>query len=91
MTRTAPPAVPEAPRAAPLAVPTVGGRAGGSARRPAQRARAGASAAAVIVPNPALRMDAEPGLVVFEFRDARGEVAASFPTSRELGAYRQAT
>jgi hypothetical protein len=42
------------------------------------------------VPNPALRMDPELGLVVLEFRDARGEVSASIPTSRELDAYRQA-
>jgi hypothetical protein len=35
-------------------------------------------------------MDAELGLVVLKFRAARGEVTASFPTSRELDAYRQA-
>jgi hypothetical protein len=47
-------------------------------------------AAAAVVPDPALRMDAELGLVVLKFRAARGEVTASFPTSRELDAYRQA-
>jgi hypothetical protein len=50
----------------------------------------GAKSAAALAPNPALRMDPELGLVVLEFRDSRGEVAESVPTSRELEAYRRA-
>lgn len=46
--------------------------------------------AASTAPNPALRMDAELGLVVLEFRNSRGEAVATIPTSRELDAYRRA-
>lgn len=89
MTRIAPPGLPEAPRAPPLraAAPLGGGR---TAMAGVGATEAGGNAAATAVPNPALRMDAELGLVVLEFRDARGELAASIPTKRELDAYRRA-
>ena len=90
MTRIAPPGLPEAPRAAPLGATPLGGGGRTAAAAGAGVAEAGGNAAATAVPNPALRMDAELGLVVLEFRDARGELAASIPTRRELDAYRQA-
>ena len=40
------------------------------------------------LPNPSLRLDPALGLVVIEFRNERGGVAASFPTERQLAAYR---
>ena len=39
-------------------------------------------------PNPRLRLDRDLGMVVIEFRDAAGRLAASLPTSREIEAYR---
>ncbi len=89
MSRIAPPSTPEALRAAPLAAPPAVATGGPPNTALAGVAEAGAAAAA-IAPNPALRMDPELGLVVLEFRDVRGEVAASIPTSRELDAYRRA-
>ena len=88
MTRIAPPGLPEAPRAAPLGAASLGGRRTAIAGVGAPEGDG--IAAATAVPNPALRMDAELGLVVLEFRDARGELAASIPTRRELDAYRRA-
>ena len=40
------------------------------------------------MPNPTLRLDPTLGLVVIEFRDERGAVKNSFPTERQLAAYR---
>ncbi|MBD0270730.1 MAG: hypothetical protein ICV73_02265 [Acetobacteraceae bacterium] len=88
MTRIAPTGLPEAPRAAPLGAALLGsGRTAAVGTGVTER---GGVAAATAVPNPALRMDAELGLVVLQFRDAQGELAASIPTRRELDAYRQA-
>lgn len=39
-------------------------------------------------PNPRLRLDRDLGMVVIEFRDAAGRLAASLPTSREIEAYK---
>jgi len=39
-------------------------------------------------PNPRLRLDRDLGMVVIEFRDAAGRLAASLPTNREIEAYR---
>jgi hypothetical protein len=44
---------------------------------------------AAALPNPTLRLDASLGLVVLEFRDARGE-SRTIPSQRELDAYREA-
>lgn len=41
-------------------------------------------------PNPRLRVDADLGVLVIEFRDTAGEVSVSLPTPRELAAYRAA-
>lgn len=40
-------------------------------------------------PNPRLRLDGELGVVVIEFRSRTGEVSNSFPTPREMDAYRR--
>lgn len=45
------------------------------------------AAAAPVLPNPQLRLDAALGLVVIEFRDRGGE-SRTIPTERELDAYR---
>jgi hypothetical protein len=42
------------------------------------------------LPNPSLRLEPSLGVVVFEVRDAAGEVVRSVPTERELKAYRTA-
>jgi len=47
-------------------------------------------AAAPIAPNPSLRIEPTLGVVVFEVRDASGQVTRSVPTERELRAYRTA-
>lgn len=60
------------------------------APRPTGGEAPAADSAGTAPPNPALRMDPELGLVIMEFRDRRGEVAATIPTSRELDAYRRA-
>jgi hypothetical protein len=39
-------------------------------------------------PNPSLAIDPSLGIVVMEFRDHDGAVAATLPTRRELDAYR---
>lgn len=62
---------------------------GGARPSPATDPSAEATAGSV-GPNPALRMDPELGLVVLEFRNRQGDVATTFPTSRELDAYRRA-
>ena len=49
---------------------------------------AGPIAAGQAMPNPTLRLDPTLGLVVIEFRDERGAVENSFPTERQLAAYR---
>ncbi len=41
-------------------------------------------------PNPSLRLDPALGIVVMEFRDSTGWIAATLPTERELAAYRAA-
>lgn len=41
-------------------------------------------------PNPNMRIDPSLGIVVMEFRDRSGAVAATLPTERELDAYRSA-
>lgn len=41
-------------------------------------------------PSPSLRIDPALGIVVMEFRDGSGQVAATLPTERELAAYRNA-
>jgi hypothetical protein len=41
-------------------------------------------------PNPSLTIDPSLGIVVMEFRDHAGTVAATLPTRRELDAYRAA-
>jgi hypothetical protein len=41
-------------------------------------------------PNPSLRLDPALGIVVMEFRDSTGGIAATLPTERELAAYRAA-
>ncbi|WP_176849423.1 hypothetical protein [Belnapia rosea] len=41
-------------------------------------------------PNPSMRIDPSLGIVVMEFRDRSGSVAATLPTERELAAYRSA-
>jgi hypothetical protein len=79
----------EAPHALSAAAAPAG--APRSAADEAAGAGEGATAAAgTVQPNPALQMDPELGLVILEFRDRRGEVAATIPTSRELDAYRRA-
>ena len=40
------------------------------------------------LPNPSLRLDPALGLVVIEFRDDRGAVAQTYPSERQLAAYR---
>lgn len=69
---------------------------------PASKAPAPAAAAAAAVlaapaappvpsplfPNPALRIDPALGIVVMEVKDASGKVEDSFPTARQLNAYR---
>ncbi|WP_043362823.1 hypothetical protein [Belnapia sp. F-4-1] len=41
-------------------------------------------------PNPSMRIDPSLGIVVMEFRDRSGAIAATLPTQRELDAYRSA-
>ena len=41
-------------------------------------------------PNPSLQIDPVLGIVVMEFRDRAGSVAATLPTERQLEAYRDA-
>lgn len=41
-------------------------------------------------PNPRLRVDSDLGVLVIEFRDTTGKISASFPSHRELEAYRAA-
>jgi hypothetical protein len=83
MSQITPPRAPEVPQATPVAAAPVGGRF------PSATAAAD-TIAATSAPNPALRLDPELGLVVLEFRNLRGEEAATIPTSRELEAYRRA-
>lgn len=61
-------------------------------RPPPRRPEAPPEAAALppIMPNPSLRFEPTLGMVVFEVRDAAGEVTRSVPTERELSAYRKA-
>ncbi|MBL6454012.1 hypothetical protein JMJ55_01680 [Belnapia sp. T6] len=49
-----------------------------------------AAPAPAATPSPSLRIDPALGIVVMEFRDDTGQVAASLPTERELAAYRNA-
>jgi hypothetical protein len=51
-------------------------------------AAAPATAAAVPEPSPRMRLDPALGLVVLEFRDARGEITQTLPSARQLAAYR---
>jgi hypothetical protein len=44
--------------------------------------------AALVAPNPRLRIDGELGMLVIEFRDSAGEVAQSYPNPKEIEAYR---
>lgn len=85
MTPISPPRTQEASRTPPAAGASL--PAGEAARA---TAAAGTTTVGTAPPNPALRMDPELGLVILEFRDRRGEVAATIPTSRELDAYRRA-
>lgn len=86
MVPIAPPGAREAPH-----VFRVAAAAADAPRMGAGAAESGAGASAgAAAPNPALRLDPELGLVVLEFRDRQGEVAASLPTPRELDAYRRA-
>jgi hypothetical protein len=83
-----------------LADPAVGRLSGPSAATPSSApARTVASTEMAVepaesptpaMPNPRLRLDGVLGMVVIEFRDDAGEVAASIPTPRELHAYRAA-
>lgn len=78
---TAPAAAPrgvEAASAGPSRSPTEG--AGGSGTVPS---------AAPPAPNPRLSLDAATGLVVIEFRSGGGRVGQSFPTPKEMDAYRR--
>jgi hypothetical protein len=43
-----------------------------------------------VQPNPSMRIDPSLGIVVMEFRDRSGAIAATLPTQRELDAYRSA-
>jgi hypothetical protein len=45
----------------------------------------------LLPPNPSLRFDGTLSMLVLEFRDAKGEIARSIPTERELEAYRLAS
>ena len=40
------------------------------------------------LPNPSLRLEPELGLVVIEFRNDSGTIEASYPSERQLAAYR---
>ncbi len=50
--------------------------------------QAAASASASPYVNPTLRLDAELGLVVMEFRDDSGAVTSTIPSERQIEAYR---
>lgn len=41
-----------------------------------------------VLPNPSLRLEAALGLVVIEFRNDRGTIETSYPSERQLAAYR---
>lgn len=41
-----------------------------------------------VLPNPSLRLEPELGLVVIEFRNDTGTIEASYPSERQLAAYR---
>ena len=86
MTRIGSPSSPDAPQAAQAIAAPAGGRSAAGFAAPEETG----TVSAAPPPSPALRMDPELGLVVLEFRDSRGEVTASAPTSRELEAYRRA-
>ncbi|WP_135468364.1 hypothetical protein [Crenalkalicoccus roseus] len=73
-----PPQGPPSPRSAGTASPA-----------PATTEMAETAASAAALPNPTLRLEPSLGLVVLEFRDARGE-ARTIPSERELEAYRTA-
>ncbi len=45
-------------------------------------------AAERVLPNPSLRLEPELGLVVIEFRNDSGTIEASYPSARQLAAYR---
>ncbi len=66
------------------------GRPAAATRVPASEPLSSASSAAPALPNPALRLDPELGLVVLEFRDSQGQVERTLPTARALAAYRAA-
>ena len=72
------------PLRVPLAPPLPG--PAGAAPPPAPPA----GAPALGGPNPSLRVEPSLGIVVFEVRDAAGEVVRSVPTERELRDYRAA-
>ncbi len=56
----------------------------------AEAPAAGPGPAPTARPNPSMRIDPSLGIVVMEFRDRSGAVAATLPTQRELDAYRSA-
>jgi hypothetical protein len=71
------------PALGPLATPATA-----AAPAPLVVAAAPAAAAAVPEPSPRMRLDPALGLVVLEFRDARGEITQTLPSARQLAAYR---
>ncbi len=76
----------------PSAIPPIASRGTDS---PYARSAPGAPAATpdplpTARPNPSMRIDPSLGIVVMEFRDRSGTVAATLPTQRELDAYRSA-
>ena len=71
------------PALGPLATPVTA-----AAPAPPEVVLAPAAVAAVPEPSPRMRLDPALGLVVLEFRDARGEVTQTLPSARQLAAYR---
>lgn len=68
------PIAPPAPRAGTPAPPDAPSRPNPAAER--------------VLPNPSLRLEPELGLVVIEFRNDSGTIEASYPSERQLAAYR---
>jgi hypothetical protein len=76
----------------PSALPPIASRGTDSPhlRRAADAPAAAPGPSPAAQPNPSLRIDPSLGIVVMEFRDRSGAVAATLPTQRELEAYRSA-
>ena len=87
MSPIAPPLASEARH--PIPLPAAASRSEDRRVRPVDGDGEASGAVPANAPNPKLRVDAELGLVVLEFRSAQGETT-THPTSRELDAYRRA-